>query len=49
MRETTYWAKLCLVQVAGADEAHCIEGVARALQLPITGDPYSFCYPFILR
>jgi hypothetical protein len=32
-----------------SDEAHCIEDVARSLQLPITGDPYSLCYPFTMR
>ena len=33
MRETTYWAKLCLVQVAGADEAHCIDPLAPGIDL----------------
>ncbi len=33
MRETTYWAKLCLVQVAGADEAYCIDPLAPGMNL----------------
>lgn len=33
MRETTYWAKLCLVQVAGPDEAHCIDPLAPGINL----------------
>src|ERR1700753_2963819 len=33
MRETTYWAKLCLVQVAGPDEAYCIDPLADGLNL----------------
>ena len=33
MRETTYWAKLCLVQVAGTDEAHCIDPLAPDMNL----------------
>src|SRR3954468_6080818 len=33
MRETTYWAKLCLVQVAGADEACCIDPLADGMNL----------------
>lgn len=33
MRETTYWAKLCLVQVAGPDEAHCIDPLADGINL----------------
>ncbi len=33
MRETTYWAKLCLVQVAGPDEAHCIDPLAPGMDL----------------
>src|ERR1043165_8978548 len=33
MRETTYWAKLCLVQVAGPDEAHCIDPLAPGIDL----------------
>ncbi|MSO72030.1 MAG: ribonuclease D [Rhodospirillaceae bacterium] len=33
MRETTYWAKLCLVQVAGPDEAFCIDPLAPNINL----------------
>lgn len=33
MRETTYWAKLCLVQVAGPDEAYCIDPLAEGINL----------------
>ena len=33
MRETTYWAKLCLVQVAGPDEAYCIDPLAPDMNL----------------
>ena len=33
MRETTYWAKLCLVQVAGPDEAFCIDPLADGIDL----------------
>jgi len=33
MRETTYWAKLCLVQVAGTDEAYCIDPLAPDIDL----------------
>ena len=33
MRETTYWAKLCLVQVAGPDEAYCIDPLADGINL----------------
>ncbi|MGE4062970.1 MAG: ribonuclease D [Rhodospirillaceae bacterium] len=33
MRETTYWAKLCLVQVAGPDEAYCIDPLANGINL----------------
>ncbi len=33
MRETTYWAKLCLVQVAGPDEAQCIDPLAPDMNL----------------
>lgn len=33
MRETTYWAKLCLVQVAGPDEAACIDPLAPGINL----------------
>lgn len=33
MRETTYWAKLCLVQVAGPEEAHCIDPLAPGINL----------------
>lgn len=32
-RETTYWPMLCLVQVAGPDEAHCIDSLADGLDL----------------
>jgi len=33
MRETTYWAKLCLIQVAGPDEAQCIDPLAAGIDL----------------
>ena len=33
MRETTFWAKLCLVQIAGADEAVCIDPLAAGIDL----------------
>src|SRR3954464_1509188 len=33
MRETTYWAKLCLVQVAGPEEAYCIDPLAAGIDL----------------
>jgi ribonuclease D len=33
MRETTYWAKLCLVQVAGPDDAVCIDPLASGMDL----------------
>ena len=33
MRETTYWSKLCLVQVAGPDDARCIDPLAPGLDL----------------
>jgi ribonuclease D len=33
MRETTYWAKLCLVQVAGPDDAFCIDPLAEGIDL----------------
>jgi ribonuclease D len=33
MRETTYWAKLCLIQVAGPDEAACIDPLAPGMDL----------------
>ncbi len=33
MRETTYWARLCLVQVAGPDEAYCIDPLAPGINL----------------
>jgi ribonuclease D len=33
MRETTYWAKLCLIQVAGPDEAQCIDPLAPGIDL----------------
>lgn len=32
-RETTYWPLLCLVQVAGPDEAHCIDSLADGIDL----------------
>ncbi len=32
-RETTYWPLLCLIQVAGPDEAHCIDALADGLDL----------------
>ena len=34
MRERTYWPKLCLVQVAGADEAVAIDPLAPGIDLP---------------
>lgn len=33
MRETTYWAKLCLVQVGGPEEACCIDPLAPDIDL----------------
>jgi ribonuclease D len=33
MRETTYWPRLCLVQVAGPDEAEAIDPMAEGLDL----------------
>jgi ribonuclease D len=33
MRETTFWAKLCLIQVAGPDEAMCIDPLAPGIDL----------------
>lgn len=33
MRETTYWPKLCLIQAATEDEAHCIDPLAEGLDL----------------
>lgn len=33
MRETTYWAKLCLVQVGGPNDARCIDPLAPGLDL----------------
>lgn len=32
-RETTYWPLLCLVQVGGPDEAHCIDPLAEGIDL----------------
>lgn len=33
MREKTYWPQLCLVQVAGPDEAYCIDPLAEGIDL----------------
>ena len=33
MRETTYWPILCLVQVAGPDEARCVDALADGIDL----------------
>lgn len=33
MRETTYWPQLCLIQVAGADQAFAIDPLAEGLDL----------------
>ncbi|MBB4287184.1 ribonuclease D [Roseospira goensis] len=33
MREKTYWPQLCLVQVAGAEEARCIDPLAPGIDL----------------
>jgi ribonuclease D len=33
MRETTYWPKLCLIQMAGPEEAACIDPLAQGLDL----------------
>ncbi len=32
-RETTYWPLLCLAQIAGPDEAHCIDPLADGIDL----------------
>ena len=38
MRETTYWPILCLVQVAGPDEARCVDALADGIDLePLYG------------
>ena len=38
MREKTYWPILCLVQVAGPDEARCIDTLADGIDLsPLYG------------
>ncbi len=33
MRENTYWSKLCLVQLAGPDEAAAVDVLARGIDL----------------
>ena len=33
MRETTYWPILCLVQVAGPDEARCVDALTDSIDL----------------
>ncbi len=33
MRETTFWPKLCLIQLAGPDEAACVDPLAPGLDL----------------
>ena len=38
MRESTYWPKLCLVQLAGKDEAAAIDPLAPALELTPLSD-----------
>jgi ribonuclease D len=40
-RETTYWPLLCLVQVAGPDEAYCIDAMADGLDLAPLYDLFS--------
>ncbi len=47
MRETTYWAKLCLVQVAGPDEAYCIDPLAPGINLKPLYD--LFADPSVLK
>ena len=32
-RETTYWPLLCLIQIAGPDEAHCIDALSQDIDL----------------
>ncbi|MGB0696097.1 MAG: ribonuclease D [Rhodospirillaceae bacterium] len=33
IREKTYWPRLCLVQLGGSDEAHCIDPLAKDMDL----------------
>jgi ribonuclease D len=47
MRETTYWSKLCLVQVGGTDEAHCIDPLAPGINLKPLYD--LFANPNVLK
>jgi hypothetical protein len=36
-------------ELAGTDEARCIENATRDAQLPPFSDAYSICYPYIFR
>ncbi len=36
MRETTFWSKVCLIQLAGPDEAAAIDPLAAILRQPAT-------------
>ena len=35
--------------LAGTEEARCIESAARKVRLPASREPYSICYPYVLR
>ena len=44
MRETTYWPILCLVQVAGPDEARCVDALADYMQAEVAKEK-AVCQP----